>query len=471
MKILTYILSLLNFLSFSLCAGDRSKRNVYDSVINPVLQAKCVSCHGQDKDKGKLRMHTKSELIKGGRGAGDAIIVQGKVDESELIFRITLPKDDEEAMPPMENETHYNPVTTEELSVLQSWIKLGASFDMVINDLDDAGRIAAEHVLKNLPEKKESLTAMLIPKLPEVPPANEDKIEELKSKGVLIMPIAQNTNALYINASYLGESFDDESVKMLLPLAPQLIWLNLARTSVTDSGMELISSLTLLERLHAENTNLSDKSSIHLSKLTNLKYLNMYGTKITDASISNLQQLQRLEKIFLWQTKVTKIGAETLRKGFIDPNLYSRLSKQKRMLEIEKEKFTEKFTREITEIENTVSSASRSTSDVNPINEKCPVTNKPADKAITTNFEGRKVSFCCEKCKSKFSNDRASFKSKLGNFKASTNFEIVSSSLISKQREMDKELEAIGAKLRSVSQELNSFGPEINLGWTLAISK
>jgi hypothetical protein len=312
---------------------------------------------------------------------------------------------------------------------------------------------------------------MLIPKLPEVPPANEDKIEELKSKGVLIMPIAQNTNALYINASYLGESFDDESVKMLLPLAPQLIWLNLARTSVTDSGMELISSLTLLERLHAENTNLSDKSSIHLSKLTNLKYLNMYGTKITDASISNLQQLQRLEKIFLWQTKVTKIGAETLRKGFIDPNLYSRLSKQKGMLEIEKEKFTEKFTREITEIENTVSSASRSTSDVNPINEKCPVTNKPADKAITTNFEGRKVSFCCEKCKSKFSNDRASFKSKLGNFKASTNFEIVSSSLISKQREMDKELEAIGAKLRSVSQELNSFGPEINLGWTLAISK
>ena len=128
------------FAAFSYSSGkEPSSLKVYDAIINPVLEAKCVSCHGAEKNKGKLRMHNKESLIQGGRGAGDAIIVKGEVEESELIYRLTLPKDDEEAMPPMDDESHYNPVTIEELSVLKSWINLGASFDMMVNDLDHAG--------------------------------------------------------------------------------------------------------------------------------------------------------------------------------------------------------------------------------------------------------------------------------------------------------------------------------------------
>ena len=108
------------FTTFLFSSGKESDSlKVYEAIINPVLEAKCVSCHGAEKDKGKLRMHTKESLVKGGRGAGDAIIVKGEVEESELIFRITLPKDDEEAMPPLEDEAHYNPVTEQELSVLK----------------------------------------------------------------------------------------------------------------------------------------------------------------------------------------------------------------------------------------------------------------------------------------------------------------------------------------------------------------
>ena len=67
-----------------------SSLKVYDSVISPVLEAKCVSCHGAEKDKGKLRMHNKEALIKGGRGAGEDIIIKGDPNGSEIIFRITL---------------------------------------------------------------------------------------------------------------------------------------------------------------------------------------------------------------------------------------------------------------------------------------------------------------------------------------------------------------------------------------------
>ena len=195
----------------------------------------------------------KNRLLRAEEGQAMQSLLKVK-SKSELIFRITLPKDDEEAMPPLEDEAHYNPVTEQELSVLKSWIKLGASFDAIINDLDEAGKKAAEHVLNNLPEKKLSATALLIPKLPEVSPADTSAIEKLRDSGLLVMPIAQNTNALYVNASYQGKSFNDESIELLQPIAPQLLWLNVARTAITDKATESLSNFSLLERLHAENT-------------------------------------------------------------------------------------------------------------------------------------------------------------------------------------------------------------------------
>ena len=122
-------------------------------------------------------------------------------------------------MPPMEDEAHYNPVTPQELSVLKSWIQLGASFDAMISDLEGTAKEAAEHVLKNLPKKILSATAAKIPVLPEVETANPAFVRKVKDAGILIMPIAQNTNALYVNASYLGKDFDDEKLLLLKPFA------------------------------------------------------------------------------------------------------------------------------------------------------------------------------------------------------------------------------------------------------------
>ena len=110
MKILpTISCSFLSFfLLFSLArAEEKSGKNVFTHLIRPVLDAKCVQCHGSDKDKGKLRMHTKEDFLKGGKEVGKDIVIKGKVDDSELIYRITLPKDDDEAMPTItQDETH-----------------------------------------------------------------------------------------------------------------------------------------------------------------------------------------------------------------------------------------------------------------------------------------------------------------------------------------------------------------------------
>jgi len=471
MKVRFTLISLLSLTTSLFAENDPSSLKVYDSIIYPVLEAKCISCHGAEKDKGKLRMHTKEALVKGGRGAGDAIIVKGEVEESELIYRITLPKDDEESMPPMEDESHYNPVTDKELSVLKSWIKLGASFDLLINDLDQAGKKAAEYVIKNLPEKKLSATALLIPKLPEVPVANPKILKDLQDSGILVMPIAQNTNALYVNASYKGKEFNDESVKMLEALAPQIVWLNIARTGVTDASSETLSKFTLLERLHAEKTDFTDVATQNISKLSNLKYLNLYGTSISDASIADFRKLRKLEKIFLWQTKVSPSGAESLRKNFVDQKAYDDLIKIKTLLISKTEKIAKSFDSEIEVMEKIKSNLSKNTDDKLPINDRCPISNKPIDDSKFSNFEGRMVGLCCNNCKTKFEKDPSSYRSKIANFVPSKAFGEQNEALKEMVDKKDKALEEVGAELRTLTTKINSMSPEINLGWTVAQSK
>ena len=51
--------------------------------LAPLLVKRCISCHGDRKDSGNLRLHTFEQLMRGG-AAGD-VVVPGKPDESELL--------------------------------------------------------------------------------------------------------------------------------------------------------------------------------------------------------------------------------------------------------------------------------------------------------------------------------------------------------------------------------------------------
>ena len=465
MKYLIYPL-----LSLSICFGlsaveDQNSLKVFESVIQPVFSAKCIHCHGTEKNKGKLRMHTKEDLLKGGSGAGEDMIVAGDSESSELIFRITLPKEDDEAMPPLEDEEHYNPVTSQELAVIKSWIELEASFDLMISQLEEKAKQSAIHVLENMPQKTTTNLALKTPTLPQVKPADPNLIKSLSSKGLLVMPIAQNTNAIYVNASYLGKVFDDEMIKLLHPLAEQLLWLNVARTGISDAAGPSLSKFSLLTRLHMENTNSSDAVSPHLSKLSNLKYLNLYGTKVSDASVAHLRKLSNLEKVFLWETNFTKNGASQLRKSFVDADRFDVLQSNQQKFSKLVSEVTNRHSKTVSAIEEKLAKVGAISEDKTALNEKCPVANKPAADDMFSVFEGRKIAFCCEKCKTKFNNDPASFRSKINGFQPSSDFAKIAESLKQAQLDMDNAIEAESSKPRSVSAELRSLGPEINMGW------
>lgn len=467
MKFLSFscIFSVALSYSFTFANQELMSRKVYNSIIQPVFDAKCVECHGPNKSKGKLKLHTKKDFLTGGSGAGSDILIQGNVDESELIFRITLPSDDDEAMPPMDDKDHYNPVTSEELNVMKNWVKLGASFDMLVSELDTHSQSAALHVFKNMPKKIISKTVALQPKLPVVPKADPAALEKIRNAGILAMPISQNTNAIYVNASYLGKKFTDDKLNLLIPISNQLLWLNLARTGITDKGTPLIAKNKLLTRLHLENTSISDSSTNHLSNLSDLEYLNLYGTKISDASISNLKKLKKLKKIFLWQTKMTTDGAIALKKHYVNAEEYESLMEKKKSKKAIITNYLNSQQNKIKSLEESVSVVSKTTNDKKPINNNCPVSQKRIDPSISSTFEGRIVGLCCKSCKSKFDKDGSSYRTKIQNFESSDQYLDIVKKLQTTQSKLDKYIQESQEEIRKISTQISNMGPEVNIGW------
>ncbi len=92
----------------------------YTFDVEPLLRARCFKCHGPKRRKGGLRLDDLAVHYE--RAEEDWVIRPGDAAGSELHRRITLPPNDEDAMP---NEG--DPLTPEQIAVLRAWIDQGAS--------------------------------------------------------------------------------------------------------------------------------------------------------------------------------------------------------------------------------------------------------------------------------------------------------------------------------------------------------
>ena len=95
------------------------KNPTFDKDILPILNRRCVECHGKDKQKGKLRLDSFAEFNKG--ADGEKIVIGGKPGESQLISRILLPDSDDERMPPKGNRLHKSVA-----DLFTRWVEQGA---------------------------------------------------------------------------------------------------------------------------------------------------------------------------------------------------------------------------------------------------------------------------------------------------------------------------------------------------------
>ncbi len=268
---------------------------LFEDLIQPLFDAKCVSCHSSKKQKGDLRLDGKDFIRKGGKNG--ELFLPGIPDSSLLFKRITLPLEDKHHMPPEERTQ----LTSAEINLIQSWINDGCNFSRHIYEFADAGKV------------KMYLAAFMTPKsvsiLPteNIDPADEKILSSLRNAGVIILPAEENSN--YISANFTNvRTISNELLTLLSKLDRQLLTVDLNFTNINDQQMSSIGELKALRVLYLNNTAITDVGIQQLKPLANLQMLSMTNTTVTDQIFSTINEMKLLRKIYLFNTAVTREG-------------------------------------------------------------------------------------------------------------------------------------------------------------------
>lgn len=94
--------------------------NLFHDRIQPLLEKHCVSCHGPEKSKGKLRLDSGKDLHDMTREF--PLVVAGKPEESLMLELVMLDADDDDRMPPPDEPG----LSAEELADFTAWVEAGA---------------------------------------------------------------------------------------------------------------------------------------------------------------------------------------------------------------------------------------------------------------------------------------------------------------------------------------------------------
>jgi uncharacterized membrane protein len=275
---------------------------VYAHMVQPILQAKCYSCHNTKKAKGELVMETETLLLKGGKN--------GKLWDSTaanyglLLSRVHLPADAKKHMPP----TGKPQLTEQETQILYAWIKGGASFKTKVMGLaaTDTLRIIANNIFNTIETDDYNFTA-----------ADEKKIKNLNTNYRIVTPLAKASPALsaefFSIASYLPEQ-----LKELLTVKEQVVSLSLNKMPVKDAELKIISQFSNLRKLNLSFTNITGTTLNELNKLQELRQLSLSGTSIKKEDILKLSALKKLSRLFIWNTTLTDNDITTLQNTMKD---------------------------------------------------------------------------------------------------------------------------------------------------------
>ena len=189
----------------------------------------------------------------------------------------------------------------DEIALLYWWIKEGADFKAKVKEVQKDEKIQA--ILNKYITPKEGLEAV------KVPMVELATLEEIQAKGIPINKIAENSSFVAVDLSR-RKDLDEKTLKHLLPVAPQLIRLNLAGTNIQDKDLKALPKFPHLEQLYLQQTAITDEGLSYLANLDYLSYLNLYQTKISDKGLVLLTVLKRLQELFIWQTATTQQGID-----------------------------------------------------------------------------------------------------------------------------------------------------------------
>ena len=275
-----------------------AKDRFFLDKVRPIFEANCFECHGARKQKGGLRMDSKSWLF---NGAEDKWTVQPfNAAESLLLHRVELDRTDPDAMPP-----EGDGLTGEEKAVIRQWIDAGAVYP-------DLPGVAGGGIAPGVPSAASNAvvgaTAVALgnTSTPQVSPAAKAKADAaakaLLARGVLVQPLALDSPLFDVNASRADPAFGDADAALLADLAPLVANLNLSKSALTDAGFAKLSGMANLERLRLDGTAAGDAGIRALGALPKLESVNLIATKVTPALVDWFAAQPGLKRVYVWQT-------------------------------------------------------------------------------------------------------------------------------------------------------------------------
>lgn len=102
----------------------------FDTDVKPILQARCIMCHGATP-QGKLDLRTAEAILKG--GAAGAVIVPGASDKSLLLEKVVTRQ-----MPPGRVK-----LTESEVDVIRRWVDRGIAVPAAVNEVPKEREVLA----------------------------------------------------------------------------------------------------------------------------------------------------------------------------------------------------------------------------------------------------------------------------------------------------------------------------------------
>lgn len=284
---------------------------VYEDIVQPILTARCVQCHGRSKKKGGLRLDGYDYIHQGGEDG--PVVVNGNGAESAIVKLCLLPIEDDMHMPP-KGKTQ---LTDAQIGLISWWIDQGAPKDKKVAELSKDQKISASLAQLGQGSHRSDAQSAGVQRVDlstiMVGEADAGTIAELRKQNLIVLPVSKDQNIIEVSAVN-APAFSDAQAALLGKLTDQIVWLKVGGTAISDAALKEIGRIKHLNKLHLEYTSVSDQGVSQLPEMPYLEYLNLIGTKVSDASIPKLASLKSLKSIYLWQSAVSDSGIQELKR-------------------------------------------------------------------------------------------------------------------------------------------------------------
>ena len=264
--------------SLGLSAASRTEAQMddmsTDAAVARIFDKRCVRCHGPKKQRGRLRLDTVAGVQKA--------VTPGSPQDSELLRRVSLDEDHEDAMPPIGRR-----LKPSEIEVIEAWIEAGAPTDA----FDSTARPKAE------PSQDKLLLAQL-----------------KRTSGAKVTALDGEGKRLRVDFSLNRSLVPSRNLRALSRASERIVELSLAGHPVSSAALNLLPDMPNLERLHLERTTLDDSGMDRLvQRAPHVRYLNLHSTNVTNQALTAFERLDHLQRLVLYGTGVDKAGLERFR--------------------------------------------------------------------------------------------------------------------------------------------------------------